>query len=62
VAEEGPGVLEEPGKIVALANEYAATGITKLIDELTGRTEPVWALTNFIRSVVEEQAELTEAS
>jgi hypothetical protein len=57
MADEGPGVLEEPGRVVALANEYAATGITRLIDELTGRTEPVWALTNYLRSTVDEETE-----
>ena len=27
LAEEGPKVLEEPGKVIDIANEYAATGI-----------------------------------
>jgi hypothetical protein len=54
LAEEGPGVLEEPGKVIGIANEYAATGIALLIDAMTGQTESIWALTSFLRSTVEE--------
>lgn len=48
-----PAILEEPGKIIAMANEYAATGIPVLIDTMTGQTEPIWAVTKYFRTVVE---------
>lgn len=54
ITENGPGVLEEPGKVIDTANRYAATGIAVLIDTMTGQTEPIWALTGFLRSLVEE--------
>jgi len=54
LAEEGPGVLEEPGKVIDIANKYAASGIAMLIDTMTGQTEPIWALTSLLRSLVEE--------
>jgi hypothetical protein len=50
---EDPAVLEEPGRIIAIANEYAATGIPALIDAMTGQTEPIWAVTRHFRSIVE---------
>jgi hypothetical protein len=40
--------------VIAIANEYAAAGMTLLIDTMTGQTEPIWALTSLLRSVVEE--------
>ena len=56
LAEEGPTVLDEPGKVITIANQYAATGIGVLIDTMTGQTEPIWALTSFLRSIVEGQS------
>ena len=53
LSEEGPSVLEDPGKVISIANEYAATGIAVLIDTMTGQTEPIWALTTLLRSVAE---------
>jgi hypothetical protein len=57
LAKEGPGVLDEPGRVIGIANGYAAAGIATLIDTMTGQTEPIWALTNFLRSLVEEPVE-----
>ena len=54
LAEEGPTVLEDPGKVISIANEYACTGIGKLIDAMTGQYEPIWTLTSLLRSLVEE--------
>jgi hypothetical protein len=54
VADEGPPILEQPGKVIAIANEYAATGIGVLLDRITGQTEPIWALTTFLREIVSE--------
>lgn len=53
IAQKGPAVLDEPGKVITIANEYAATGIITLIDAMTGQTEPIWALTSLLRSAVE---------
>lgn len=53
IGECGPEVLDDPGKIIAMANEYAASGIPTLIDAMTGQTEPIWAVTSFLRSAVE---------
>jgi hypothetical protein len=53
LSEEGPPVLDEPGRIITIANEYAATGIPLLIDAMTGQTEPIWAITGFLRGSVE---------
>jgi hypothetical protein len=55
LAEEGDvKVLEEPGKVIDIANKYAATGIRLLVDTMTGQTEPIWALTGLLRSLAEE--------
>jgi hypothetical protein len=62
LADEGPSVLDEPGKVIAIANGYAATGIPVLIDAMTGQTEPIWAVTSFLRSTVEGDGEGSGAS
>lgn len=54
LAEDGPTALDDPGKVVAIANEYAATGMSMLLDTMTGLTEPSWGLTNFLRAQAEE--------
>lgn len=62
LAEEGnTDVLDDPGKIISMANEYAATGIGILIDEMTGQTEPVWAVTSLFRSMVEREPRTSSA-
>jgi hypothetical protein len=54
LAEVGdPSVLDQPGRIVSIANEYAATGIPILIDGMAGQTEPIWAVTQVLRATVE---------
>lgn len=51
---EDPAVLEEPGRVIAIANEYAATGIPILLDAMTGQTEPIWAVTKAFRSLIKD--------
>lgn len=51
----GTDVLDDPGQVIAIANEYAATGIGILIDQMTGQTEPIWAVTTLFRSLVERE-------
>jgi hypothetical protein len=47
-------VLNDPGRVISMANEYAATGIGILIDQMTGQTEPIWAVTSLFRSLAEQ--------
>jgi hypothetical protein len=51
----GTDVLDDPGQVIAMANEYAATGIGILIDQMTGQTEPIWAVTSLFRTMVEQE-------
>jgi hypothetical protein len=56
LAEAGnTDVLDDPGQIISMANEYAATGIGILIDQMTGQTEPIWAVTSLFRSMAEQE-------
>jgi hypothetical protein len=48
-------VLDDPGQVISMANEYAATGIGILIDRMTGQTEPIWAVTSLFRSMAEQE-------
>lgn len=41
-------VLSKPGELITLANEYAATGLPMLLNELLGRQVPIWAMTKFV--------------
>lgn len=51
---DGTEVLDDPGRVIAIANEYAATGISILIEQMTGQTEPIWAVTSLLRSLAEQ--------
>lgn len=56
LAEAGKtDVLDDPGQIISMANEYAATGIGILVDQMTGQTEPIWAVTSLFRSIAEQE-------
>lgn len=48
-------VLDDPGKVISMANEYAATGIEILVDRMTGQTEPIWAVTSAFQSMAEQE-------
>ena len=52
----GTNILEEPGQVILIANEYAATGIGLLIDRMTGQMEPIWAVTALFREMAEADA------
>lgn len=41
-------ILSKPGELINMANEYAATGLPIILDELLGSGIPVWAMTEFI--------------
>jgi hypothetical protein len=56
LAEAGnTDILDDPGQVISIANQYAATGIGILIDQMTGQTEPIWAVTSSFRSMVEQE-------
>ena len=45
-------ILTKPGEIIAMANEYAATGLPLLINEALGSHVPIWAVTSFVEKRV----------
>lgn len=47
IAIEGPDALKTPANIIKMANEYAAAGIPKLIQVMTGTVEPIWAVSRY---------------
>jgi hypothetical protein len=62
LAEAGDtDVLDDPGRVISMANEYAATGIRILIDQMTGQTEPIWAVTSLFGSMVEQKLTANQA-
>lgn len=57
ITESGsPDILQESGRVIAIANEYAATGLPILLDAMTGQVDPIWALTATLRGAVESQS------
>jgi hypothetical protein len=51
----GTEVLDDPGQVITIANEFAATGIGTLIETMTGRTDPIWAVTGLFRNLGENE-------
>lgn len=43
-------ILDEPGTIIQMANEYAATGLPVLLDEMNRSTEPIMVASEYLRS------------
>lgn len=43
-------ILTKPGELIGMANEYAATGLPIILDEVLGSEVPIWAMTRFIES------------
>lgn len=53
LAETGdPDVLAQPGEILRIANEYAAVGVSRLTDVMTGHVTPIWATTELLNSAI----------
>lgn len=48
VADTGePWVIEDPSRVVTIANEYAAAGLSRLLSMLEeGKEKPIWNLTS----------------
>ena len=40
-------ILSNPAELIRLANEYAATGLPIVLDELLGSAVPIWAVTEY---------------
>jgi hypothetical protein len=53
LSEEGEDVFEEPGRVVQIASEYAATGFPWLIEQMLGEAEPALALMNKLEEQLE---------
>lgn len=45
-------ILSKPGELIAMANEYAATGLPILLEEIIGSQAPIWATTRFLEKRV----------
>ena len=41
-------ILSKPADLIAMANEYAATGLPILLDEVVGSQAPIWDMTRFL--------------
>lgn len=49
IAIEGPESLRDPNMVALMASKFAATGIPMLVDVMTGTSEPIWAVSNFLK-------------
>ena len=47
---ENTEILSNPRKLVSMANEYAATGLPIILDEMLGKSVPIWAMTDFLQT------------
>ena len=43
-------ILRQPGELITLANELAATGLPMLIEEMVGKGIPIWAMSDYLRA------------
>ena len=43
-------ILMKPGELIGIANEYAATGLPLVLNEVLGSEVPIWAMTKFAES------------
>jgi hypothetical protein len=63
LAEAGDAlVLQDPGRVIVIGNEYAATGIRILLDGMTGHVDPIWTVTGILRRQVEDVQASTAAA
>lgn len=56
LAEEGPDVLDDPSQVIQIASEYAATGLSWLIEKMLGEAEPTLTLMNRLDEFLPEKA------
>lgn len=49
-------VLKQPGRVIDIANGFAATGIPLLVDELVRKLEPIWDISNYLRDKAHDAA------
>ena len=45
-------ILTKPGELIGIANEFAATGLPLILNEVLGSEVPIWAVTKFMESRV----------
>lgn len=43
-------ILTKPSELIGMANEYAATGLPIILNEVLGSEVPIWAMTSFTES------------
>ena len=48
LSEEGSDVLDNPGRVIHIASEYANAGFPWLLDRMIGEAEPTLALMNHL--------------
>lgn len=54
VAHEGStDVIGNPGKVVEIANGYAATGMPILVEILLRKSEPIWDISNHFKKLAQ---------
>ncbi|QDV48456.1 hypothetical protein Enr17x_04680 [Gimesia fumaroli] len=51
----GADILSKPGELIAMANEYAATGLPILLNEALGSQVPIWAMTDFVSNRLKDR-------
>ena len=49
-ATQSTDILFHASKMISVANEYAATGLPQVINEMRGSRIPIWAITSFVES------------
>ena len=45
-------ILSNPGELIGMANEYAATGLPILLDEIVGSEVPIWVTTKYLEKCI----------
>ncbi len=51
LSEEGPDVLDQPGRVIEIASGYANAGMPWILDQMMGEAEPTLALINHLADI-----------
>ena len=46
-------VISKPGEVIEIANGYAATGVPILVEILLKKSEPIWDVSNHLKTLAE---------
>ena len=49
-------ILSKPGELITMANEYAATGLPILMNQVLGSEIPIWAITDLLKERVDKKS------